>query len=136
MKLGRWIGGLGLAAVVAVGGSALPAGADGPAALPWVSPPKIVSGAPVSVSSIAPCPAVPTPGDTLLVQVTLSFGAEGAEGQILSGNPDGSWSGSLTFFFSGVGFRQTTISAECLDFSGFSAVPYAQYQVRHTQIFG
>ena len=105
-------------------------------ALPWKSPPKIASGVPVEVASIASCPAVPTPGDTTLVQVTLSFGPGGAEGQILSANPDGSWSGNVTFSFSGVGIRHTTISAECLDFNGVTGVPYAQYLVRHTQIFG
>lgn len=135
MKIGRWIGGLGMAAAMAVSGLALPAGADGPTVLPWRSPAKITNGVPVSVASIAPCPAVPTPGDTLLVQVTLSFGPGGAEGQILSGNADGSWSGSITFSFSGVGIRQTTISAECIDYGNGVATTYAQYQVHHTQIF-
>jgi hypothetical protein len=54
---------------------------------------------------------------------------------VLAANPDGSWSGDVTFSFSGVNIRQTTISAECLDFNGITGVPYAQYQVRHTQIF-
>jgi hypothetical protein len=100
-----------------------------------MSPAKVTSGVPVHVASIRACPAVPTPGDTVLVQVNLSFGAGGGSGQILPANADGSWSGDVTFLFSGVTIRQTTISAECLDFTGFSATPYAQYQVRPTQVF-
>jgi hypothetical protein len=118
-----------------VAGSGIPAWASSPSGLPWKSPAKIVSGVPVPVASIARCPAPPTPGDTVLVQINLSFGPGGGSGQILEANPNGSWSGSVTFFFSGVDIRHTTISAECLDFTGVTGVPYAQYQVRHTQIF-
>jgi hypothetical protein len=122
-------------AVSLMGAGAVPAWADTGPALPWHSPAAITNGVPVTVASIAPCPPVPTAGDTLLVQVNLSFGPGGGSGQLVSGNQDGSWAGQVTFyFFSGVP-RQTTISAECLDFTGFSATPYAQYQTHHTQLF-
>lgn len=82
---------------------------------------------PFSVASLDPCPAVPTPGDTVLVEIDLAFaGGVGGSGQLLSTNADGSWSGSVTFNFSGVG-RKATISAQCLDFNGLSTAPYAQY---------
>ena len=112
----------------------MPAWAVGSPGLPWMSPAKVTSGVPFQVASIARCPAVPTQGDSILVQVNLSFGGGGA-GDILQANPDGSWSGTLTFDFSGVNIRQTTISAECQDFNGITGVPYAEYMVRHTQIF-
>jgi hypothetical protein len=131
----KWIGVFAVAAALVVGSSAIPARADGMPGLPWMSPAKVTSGAPVHVASIAHCPPVPTPGDTVLVQVNLSFGAGGGSGQILAANPDGSWSGDVTFVFSDVAIRQTTVTAECMDFTGVTAVPYAQYQVRHTQIF-
>ena len=133
VRLGRLIGGVIVAAMVTIGASSIPAGAT--PGLPWMSPPKVTSGVPVQVASIAPCPPVPTPGDTVLVQINLSFGPGGSGGQVLVANPDGSWSGDVTFFFSDVNLRQTTISAQCLDFTGFSATPYADYMVRHTQIF-
>lgn len=136
MRCRRWMSAVVVAAALVVGGSSIPAWADASAGLPWRSPAKITSGVPFDVASIAPCPAVPTPGDTVLVQVNLSFGSGGGAGNVLATNPDGSWSGTLTFNFSGVGVRQTTISAECLDFNGITATPYAQYMVRHTQIFG
>jgi len=135
VRLKKWIGVFAVVAVLVVGSSSIPAWADTMPGLPWMSPAKVTSGVPVHVASIAPCPAPPTPGDTVLVQVTLSFGSGGSSGQLLAANPDGSWSGDVTYNFSGVGVRQTTISAECLDYNGTSAVPYAQYQVRHTQIF-
>jgi hypothetical protein len=90
------------------------------------------------VASLDPCPAVPTPGDTVLAEINLTFsGGGGSEGQLLSSpvNADGSWSGNVTFFFSGVG-RKATISAECLDFFGFGAVPYAQYSSHLTMLSG
>ena len=135
MRLSKWIGGAALAAALVVGSSGIPAWAAGMHGLPWRSPNKITSGVPVEVASIASCPAVPTPGDSVLVQINLSFGPGGSSGQVLAANPDGSWSGSVTFSFSGVNIRHTTISAECLDFNGITGVPYAQYMVRHTQIF-
>jgi len=136
MRLSRWLGGVAIAAALALGSSSVPAWAAGTPGLPWRSPAKVTSGVPFRVASIARCPAVPTPGDSTLVQVNLSFGAGGGSGDVLAANPDGSWSGTLTFFFSGVDLRHTTISAECLDFDGSSAVPYAQYLVRRTQISG
>jgi hypothetical protein len=132
MRLNKWIGSFAVAAAV-IGSSSIPAwGASG---LSWKSPNKITSGVPVQVASIAPCPPAPTPGDSVLVQINLSFGPGGGSGQILPANPNGSWSGNVTFFFSGVNIRHTTISAECLDFNGITGVAYAQYKVRHTQIF-
>lgn len=135
MKLRGLTVGLTMTGALVLFGTAVPAWAAEPTALPWQSPAKITNGVPVHVASIAPCPPVPTAGDTVLVQVTLSFGPGGAEGQILSANPDGSWSGDVTFFFGGVNLRQTTINAECLDFANGGATPYAQYQNHHTQIF-
>jgi hypothetical protein len=134
MRLSRWIGCVTVMAALVVGGSSLPAHAD-MRGLPWRSPAKITSGVPVRVASIRPCPAVPTPGDSVLVQINLSFGPGGGSGQVLAAEPDGSWSGTVTFFFSDVNLRHTTISAECLDFNGVTGVSYAQYMVRHTQVF-
>jgi hypothetical protein len=125
---------LAVTAALVVGTLNMPAWADTMPGLPWMSPAKITSGVPVQVASIAPCPPAPTPGDSVLVQVTLSFGSGGSASQVLAANPDGSWSGSVTFF-SGVSIRQTTISAECVDFNGIFGVPYAQYHMRHTQVF-
>jgi hypothetical protein len=135
MRLSKWIGGVALAAALVVGSSSVPSWAAGMHGLPWRSPNKITSGVPVEVASIASCPAVPTPGDSVLVQITLSFGPGGSSAQVLAATTDGSWSGTVTFSFSGVNIRHTTISAECLDFNGITGVPYAQYMVRHTQIF-
>jgi hypothetical protein len=135
MKLRKLTGALAVAGSLMVFGTTVPAWAAGPSALPWRSPTMITNGVPVYVASIASCPPVPTSGDTVLVQVTLSFGPGGGEGQILSANPDGSWSGDVTFSFEDVNLRQTTISAECLDYTGYSATPYAQYLNHHTQIF-
>jgi len=132
--LGRFIKVGALAAGLVAAGSAPALAAGAGAGSPWHSPNKIVSGVPVAVSSIAPCPAVPTPGDQRLVEVTLSFGNGGSGSQVLPANADGSWAGNVSFGFSVPGLRQTTISASCLDFTGYSAVPYATYTVHHTQI--
>jgi hypothetical protein len=133
MRCSRWIGAVVVAAALVVASTVVPAWAESPG-LPWMSPAKVTSGVPFQVASIARCPAVPTPGDSILVQVNLSFGG-GGSGDIVQANPDGSWSGTLTFDFSGVNIRQTTISAECQDFNGITGVSYAQYMVHHTQIF-
>jgi hypothetical protein len=135
MRLSKWIGGAAVAAALVVGSPSISAWAASTHGLPWSSPAKVTSGVPFHVASIASCPAVPTPGDSVLVQINLSFGPGGGSGDVLAAHPDGSWSGTFTFFFSGVNLRQTTISAECLDFNGTTAVPYAQYMVRHTQVF-
>jgi hypothetical protein len=135
MKLSKWIAGAAVAAALLVGGPSIPAFAAGAHGLPWRSPAKITSGVPFHVASIAACPPVPTPGDSVLVEIDLSFGPGGGSGDVIAAQPNGSWSGTLTFFFDGVSVRQTTISAECLDFNGVTGVPYAQYMVRHTQVF-
>ncbi len=122
--------GLTAAAISLVG--ALPAAAA-PPTMPWHSPNKITSGVPVDVSSIAPCPTPPNPGDPVLVQVTVTFSG-GGMGQVVSANSDGSWSGQVTYGFSGTP-RQASISAECQDFNGVTGIPYAEYQTRHTQLF-
>jgi hypothetical protein len=69
------------------------------------------------------------------VQLFLSFGQSGGSGQVIPANSDGSWAGDVTFNFSGVTIRQTTISATCVDFTGVTGIPYAQYMTRHTQVF-
>jgi hypothetical protein len=101
--------------------------------LKWSYPRTVTSGTPVHVASVDPCPPVPTPGDTALVQVFLSFGSAGGSGQIVSVNPDGSWAGDITFNFSGVG-RSGQISAACLDYTGFSATAYADYSAHHVKL--
>lgn len=98
-----------------------------------MSPTEVTSSVPVHVASIAPCPPPPNSGDTVLVQVNLSFGPGGSGGEILAANPDGSWSGDVTFYFSGVNLRVTTINAECVDPAN-GGTSYAQYQTRHTRI--
>jgi hypothetical protein len=95
--------------------------------LRWSAPLTITSGVPAHVASIDPCPPVPTPGDSTLVQITVLFPTGGGMGQVFPANADGSWSSDVTFTFVGappVG----TISAECDDFTGHSATPYAEYQ--------
>ena len=106
-----------------------------PSGMPWHSPNKVTSGVPAHVASIATCPAPPKAGDSVLVQVFLSFGQSGGSGQILPANADGSWAGDAVFNFSGVPIRQTAITATCLDFTGVTGIPYAQYRTRHTQVF-
>jgi hypothetical protein len=103
--------------------------------MPWRSPNKITSGVPAHVASIAPCPAPPDVGDSVLVQVSVSFGPSGASTQIIAANPDGSWTGDPIFNFSGVAIRHTNIAATCIEFTGVAAIPYAQYKTRHTQVF-
>jgi len=136
MRPNKWICGVAIVAAAVFGISSVPAWAEGGPALPWKSPATVTSGVPFHVASIARCPAVPTPGDSVLVEIFLSFGPGGGSGDVLVANPDGSWSGTFTFFFSGVNIRQTTITATCLDFDGSSVQPYANYMSRHTQIFG
>lgn len=134
MRRSKYVAVVALVAMLVAGTSAA-ASAIGRPGLPWKSPPKITSDVPVRVTSIVSCPAVPTPGDTVLVQITLSFGSAGSSADVFPVNPDRSWSGSVTFSFSGVTIRHTSITAQCLDFNGITAVPYAQYLVRNTQIF-
>ena len=102
--------------------------------LPWSSPAEVASGVPVTVSSILPCPPPPNPGDQVLVQIFLSFGPAGGSNQIVNANSDGSWSGQVTFGFSGVSLRSTQISASCMDYTGVTGITYAQYQTHRTRL--
>jgi hypothetical protein len=101
--------------------------------MPWHSPNRITSGVPFQVSSIKPCPALPTPGDTLFIGVTATF-TGGGIGNVIPAEPGQPWSGQLTFNFSGTP-RQATISADCEDFNGVFATTYASYQLHHVQLF-
>ena len=104
--------------------------------LPWNSPNKVTSGVAVHVASIKPCPPPPHPGDQVLVQIFLVLDpAGGGSGQIVTARPDGSWAGNVRFFFSTAASRHTRITATCLDFTGFTGIPYASYQSRPTQVF-
>jgi hypothetical protein len=118
---------------VALLGGALPAAAAGSMPLRWDSPNKVTSGRPFDVTSIAPCPPLPNPGDQLLVGIGITF-TGGSMGDVLSANPDGSWSGTLTFTFTSAP-RQASFSADCEDFNGIFATSYAQYQTHHVQLF-
>lgn len=111
--------------------SAAPAWAAGPA-LRWQSPKTVTSGQAFQVSSIDPCPPLPNPGDQLLVGVDVTFPG-GAMGNVLSANPDRSWSGQLTFTFSNAP-DHARISADCEDFNGVSATSYAQYHFRPVKL--
>jgi hypothetical protein len=122
---------LGFGGVLALALGVSPANAAPP--FKWNAPDQVTSGVPVAVSSKTPCPPAPTPGDSVLVQITLQFPGGGAGGEVVAANPDGSWAGSVTFVFSGVS-GGTTIAAECLDFTGSSGTPYVQYQSRHTKL--
>jgi hypothetical protein len=132
MRAFRMAVGTGLSGLLSAVAGGLPAWATNPSQLPWHSPHAIVSGTPFDVASIAPCPPVPTPGDQLLVGITVTF-TGGGMGNVLSANPDGSWSGQLTFTFSGAP-RQAGITADCEDFNGVFATTYAEYQTHHTQL--
>jgi hypothetical protein len=102
------------------------------ARLQWHSPPVITSGQPFQVSSIQSCPALPNPGDQLLIGITVTFPG-GAIGNVLPGNADGSWSGSVTFSFIDTPPR-ASLSADCEDFDGVSATSYATYQARTVRL--
>lgn len=132
MRVMRSVALTGLTSSLVVLAAAVPAWAASPP-LPWHSPDMVTSGVPFTVASIAPCPPLPTAGDTLLVGIAVTFPG-GAIGNVLGANPDGSWSGDLTFTFSGTP-RQASISADCEDFNGVFATTYAQYQTHHTQLF-
>jgi hypothetical protein len=104
------------------------------APLRWDSPNQVTSGVPVTVSSITSCPPPPTPGDTVLVEISLAFPSGGTSSEILTANADGSWSGAVNFHFSGVSGK-ATFFADCQDFIGVTGVVYAQYQTHHAKIF-
>ena len=123
-KLGLFAGTLGVALTVAL---PVPQALAGTPGLQWKAPATVTSGSPVAVASINKCPAVPTPGDTMLVQVTLDFTGGGGSGQLLTPAANGSWSGSVTFNFSGV-TGSATLTASCQDFNGVTASPYANYR--------
>ena len=133
MRLGKRI-----AVVVVAGGIATTAGGTGAFAsthgLKWHFPHSVTSGQPVKVASIQPCPALPNPGDQLLVQITIRF-TGGGMGKILSANPDGSWSGTLTFTFFNVP-SSGTITAACQDYNGVSATTYANYTTHSVTLAG
>lgn len=126
---------LGLSASLVLVAGVAPAGAK--PALNWQSPTVITSGVPVSVASIDPCPAVPTPSDTLLVEINVLFPhGIGGMGQLVNNpNSDGSWSGTVTFTFSNAPSR-ATISADCVDFTGHSGTTYAQYRSSKVTLIG
>jgi hypothetical protein len=123
----------GLAASLVTAAGAMPAWGAGTPPLPWRSPPKVTSGVPFQMASIKPCPPLPTPGDQLLVGISITFPGGGL-GNVLNANPDGSWSGDLSFTFSNTP-RQARISADCQDYNGVSATTYAPYQTHHIQLF-
>jgi hypothetical protein len=120
----------GVASALALGLGTLPATASTP--LQWNSPNRVMSGVPVPVSSIDACP-LPPAGDIGLVQVTLEFQPGGAESQILDANPNGSWSGSVTFTFSGVSGNSRLV-ATCQNFNGVTGVVSARYAPHRVRI--
>jgi hypothetical protein len=120
---------LGTLTASAANGDSMPNG------MPWRSPNKITSGTPIALGSIAQCPTPPDPGDTVVVQVFLSLGSSGGIGQIVSVNPDGTWSADVVFAFSGTLLRQTDITASCVELNGVGGMPYARYMTRPTQVF-
>ena len=128
-------------AATAAGVSALLAVTDGTPSwgsgsqLQWHSPKRIVSGQPFQVSSIDPCPALPRSADQLRVEIFLAFATGGGSGTVLSGNPDGSWSGQITFGFTNTG-RRGSIDAECQDYNGVTGTTYAQYELHKVQLSG
>jgi len=124
-----WVSALAGSLVLCIG---LPATASPP--LRWNSPFEVTSGVPVTVSSIIPCPPAPTASDPVLVEIDLMFPQGGGSGQILTANPDGSWSGAVTFVFYGVSGK-ATLSADCREFTGVTGVVYVHYQTRHVRIF-
>lgn len=82
------------------------------------------------VASIEPCPSPPTPGDSVLVMVTLG---DGASNQLLAADKDGAWSGDVTFSFSDLP-SPTVMTASCRDFFGNGSNPYATYQAHDVEI--
>jgi hypothetical protein len=94
--------------------------------LQWNSPNEVTSGAPVPVSSVNPCPP-PPPGDTVIVAFFLAFPGGGGVGEVLNANANGSWSGNVTFNFSGVSGK-ALLSATCQNFNGVTGVNSARYQ--------
>lgn len=102
--------------------------------LRWNFPQSVTSGQPVQVASIQRCPAPPTRGDQILVQITITF-TGGGLGQVLPASPNRSWSGAVTFNFVNIS-TPATISAECLDNNGTSATPYANYTAHPVMLTG
>lgn len=103
--------------------------------LPWRSPDSVISGQPVAVSSVRPCPAPPNAGDRVLVQITLLFAGGGGSAQLLTANSDGSWSGSVIFNFSGAP-ASGTLNAECQDLTSNTGVTYASYKPHSVNVQG
>lgn len=127
-----------IAVVAAVTGIATTVGGTGAFALThglkWNFPQSVTSGQAVQVASIQRCPAPPTPGDRVVVQITITF-TGGGMGQILSTSPNRSWSGNVTFTFSNVP-SSGTITAACQDYNGISATPYANYTTHSVTLVG
>jgi hypothetical protein len=121
-----------VAAMVLLWSASVAGAATGSHALPWHSPRKVTSGVPIAVTSIRPCPPVPTPGDTTLVQVQLNFNG-GDVATTIGSNPDGSWAANITFTFRAI-TGPTSLSAYCVDFNGHGGKPYADYRARPVRV--
>ena len=132
MRVVRTVVVAGLAGPVLALTGALPASAAPP--LRWQSPATITSDVPFTVASISPCPPDPIAGDVSMAEVFVAFPQGGGIGDALTLDPDGSWSGQLTFSFSNAP-REATFSASCVDVT-LGGQPYAQYQTHHVVLFG
>ena len=127
------VGVLGLAGFLVGLAGVLPASAAAPTR--WQGPTQVTSGVPVAVSSITPCPQLPPSlsGDTAEVSINLLFPPGGASSKMLPVHSDGTWSGSVTFTFSGVSGK-ATMDAQCVAVSS-TGTPYGpQYQTHHVRL--
>jgi len=122
-----------VAALVVLSGTSAVGAAAGSHGLRWHSPRKVTSGVPIAVASIQSCPPVPTPGDTTLVQVQLNYYG-GSSASIVGPNPDGTWAADITLPLFGAITGPTTLSANCVDFTGHSGTPYANYMTRRVRV--
>jgi len=89
MRVRSAFGVVGVAGAILIVAGALPASGAPP--WRWNSPNKVTSGAPFAVSSTTACPPAPTPGDSVLVGITLLYASGGGSGTVIAANPDGSW---------------------------------------------
>jgi hypothetical protein len=122
-----------LTALVVLWGASAAGAATGGHGLRWHSPRKVTIGVPTAVASIRPCPPVPTPGDTTLVQVQLNYNG-GSSALTFGSNHDGSWVAEITFHLSGAITGPTTLTAYCVDFNGHGGKPYADYRTRLVRV--